>query len=248
MINEIGNVDWWNFELCDACEEFCKDVYPKRPIKNNFGGMGLTHSFYTWFLAKRLNPEYIIESGVWYGHSTWLLEEACPDAVLISLDPVDNRQYKSRKAIYSQADFTRINWDNVNKEKALVFFDDHYGVDRIFQAKERGFKHILYEDNYHDCRGNTSHPSGACCSPKACLAHNSPEGVALRTLLEIYYEFPPLYPNLTNERSWEWAGVGSREEYDRLNKPAVYETDEQLPEGVKADAPNYTWIAYLKVK
>lgn len=259
-VNEIGKVSWQQHHLVDAIPEF-HELYKSRPISSNFGGMGFTHSFYTWFLAKHLSPSYIIESGVWYGHSTWLLEKACPQSTVISLDPVDNRKYKSEHGVYSQADFTRIRWDELDKDKTLVFFDDHYGVDRVFQAKERGFTHILYEDNYHDCRGNSFNPRGSGCSPKACLTQNNAEGIALRRMLDTYYEFPPLYPNLTNERNWEWAKT-SREEYQQLSKPPLFNPGFPVPLSIEtsltdivngmdvviADAPNYTWIAYLKLQ
>ena len=253
MYTEIGEVPWTEDELRASLHEFA-EIYHERPIKNNYGGMDSAHGFYTWWLARKLQPKYIIESGVWYGQSTWLLEQGCPSAQVISLDPVDNRQYISEKAVYFKHDFKRIVWDRVDKDNTLVFFDDHYGVDRVFQAKHIGFTHILYEDNYHDCRGNTNNPSGSSCSPKAVLSRDTVEGKALRAILETYYEFPPIYPNNTNTRSWEWAGV-SQEEFGLLSKRPLVESvvaDDvnEAPTDVCYinDAPSYTWIAYLKLK
>jgi len=41
--------------------------------------------FASWFMARQLDPEVIIESGVWRGQGTWLLEQACPRAQIISM-------------------------------------------------------------------------------------------------------------------------------------------------------------------
>jgi hypothetical protein len=63
------------------------DVWDRRPLKENLGGMGFDHQFNLWFVAKTLQPKLIIESGMKSGATTWLLREAVPEAHIISFDP-----------------------------------------------------------------------------------------------------------------------------------------------------------------
>ena len=68
--------------------------------------------FAAWFMAKKLQPTAIIESGVWLGQGTWFFEQACPSAKIICIEPNDDRiQYRSKSAIYTQHDFRKIKWD-----------------------------------------------------------------------------------------------------------------------------------------
>lgn len=62
--------------------------------------------FAVWFMSKKLNPELIIESGVYKGQSTWLFEVSCPQARIVSIDVnLDFREYISSRAEYSDLDF-----------------------------------------------------------------------------------------------------------------------------------------------
>ena len=57
-------------EMIELIDEF-HQLYQTRPIKDNNGGMKSGHMFPSWFVIKKLQPEYIIESGVWKGLGTW---------------------------------------------------------------------------------------------------------------------------------------------------------------------------------
>ena len=61
-------------------------LYKKRPIKNNNGGMKSVGQFWVWFVTKELQPDLIVESGIWIGQSTWLLQQAAPQARIISIE------------------------------------------------------------------------------------------------------------------------------------------------------------------
>ena len=62
-----------NREMESLLPEFIT-IYKKRPIKNNVGGMGFNHSFGLYVILKKLNLKNIYESGIFKGHSTWLIE------------------------------------------------------------------------------------------------------------------------------------------------------------------------------
>ena len=84
-VKTIGDVPWTTEAQLDSLEEFL-GIYSERPIKNNHGGVLAPHAFGLWFMARELAPDVIIESGVWRGMTTWLLEKACPDAQIYSFD------------------------------------------------------------------------------------------------------------------------------------------------------------------
>ena len=141
-----------NFEIEDIkknIEEFTS-IYLNRPIKNNYGGMHFNHSFATWYILKRLGPKVVIESGVYEGHSTWLIEQACPEAEVFSLDiNFGMLKYKSNRVNYIQNDFANLSWSGINKEEALCFFDDHQNAySRLKDVYWAGFRKVIIEDNY----------------------------------------------------------------------------------------------------
>jgi hypothetical protein len=125
-------------------------VYAGRPLRRNLGGMRYNHSFALWFMLRALKPEIVIESGVWQGHSTWLIEQACPDARLICLDIDFSRLlYKSAKADYIQKDFAECSWTDVAADQAVCFFDDHQNAyQRLKDMRWAGFTRAIFEDNY----------------------------------------------------------------------------------------------------
>jgi hypothetical protein len=141
-------------EIVGNIQEFL-DLYKLRPIKDNIGGMKAPHMFATWFMVKNLNPDIIVESGVWRGQSTWLLRQACPNAKIISIDlNLEAREYVDNAVTYSDKDFSEHDWSEIT-ENSLVFFDDHQNAyKRLQQCKWFGFKHIIFEDNYPPSQGD----------------------------------------------------------------------------------------------
>ena len=161
----IGCVPWSREEMKGRLSEF-RSLYDQRPVRDNVGGMRAPHMFLTWFILQRLRPRVVVESGVWLGLGTWLIEKACPEAQIVCLDPVlDRLRYRSSRATYYDRDFTTIDWRDVPKEETLLFFDDHQNAYRRVQAaKWMGFRHLVFEDNYPV-------PQGDCYSLKKVFAH-----------------------------------------------------------------------------
>ena len=147
------NIPIWIDNALDLMEDFTL-LYENRPIKNNKGGMLFTQMFYFYVILKNLKPELIIESGVYKGQSTWLIEKAMPNSKIISLDiNLSQREYISKKAVYSSLDFKFNKFQNL-PENTLVFFDDHVNhIDRIKQSLFFGIKNIVLEDNYAPNKG-----------------------------------------------------------------------------------------------
>lgn len=125
QVTSFGEVPWTRDELVAALEEFA-NLYRNRPIPNNAGGMKAPHMFSTWFGLKRLAPKAVVESGVWLGQGTWLIEQACPQADLYCIEPVlDRIQYRSKKARYFDRDFATLDWTALPAQETVLFFDDH---------------------------------------------------------------------------------------------------------------------------
>jgi hypothetical protein len=136
-------------DIAQSIEEF-NHVYSGRPLRRNLGGMRYNHSFALWFMLRALKPGLVIESGVWQGHSTWLIEQACPEARLFCLDVDFSRVlYKSEKATYLQKDFAECSWAGVETQSSLCFFDDHQNAyQRLKDMRWAGFSQAVFEDNY----------------------------------------------------------------------------------------------------
>lgn len=253
----IGYVDWTNQDLKDSLKEFT-ELYKKRPIKDNQGGMLAPQMFFTWFIVKRLQPKFIIESGVWKGQSTWLFEQAAPRARIISLDPkLEYRVYISPRVDYRRADFANIDWSFLDPKETVCFFDDHYGLDRIKECLKRGFKHILYEDNYPIPGGNQFHPSGNALSPKAAFKACNADADFLYDVIKTYYEFPPIIPSRKDNYRffYEYSPIALTKKNFSWN---IYK--EETPEPLYDDviesylqifhdqAYNYNWYAYIELE
>ena len=69
----------------------------------------------------------------------------------IEENQIDNIKYKISNCEYLEEDFSLIDFNkyNINKDKTVVFFDDHQaGYRRLIEAQQAGFTHIMYDDNY----------------------------------------------------------------------------------------------------
>ena len=136
-------------------EEFT-DIYSSKPIKNNQGGMGFNHSFALYCILKENNPSLVVESGVWKGQSTFIIESAVPEAEIICLDiSFENIEYRSEKSEYIIGDFNTVNWSKYKIDNSICFFDDHQNsLDRLKEMKWWGFNKCIFEDNYPKNEGD----------------------------------------------------------------------------------------------
>ena len=130
-------------------------IYKNRPLKNNKDGMKINHMFAFYYLLKKIKPKYIIESGVFKGQGTWLIETVLPNSKVFSIDlDLTQRTYISKKIKYLDYDFKYFN-EKIEPNKTLAFFDDHTDhLERIKQCKYLNIKDIIFEDNYEIGKGD----------------------------------------------------------------------------------------------
>jgi hypothetical protein len=133
--------------------------------------VGFWHALYLYSVIKALRPKHIVESGAHRGIGTWYLRQAAgPDAEIIVVSPERPAVYvdtvKSRYFVADKfQDFNKIDWDSLNldMERTLVFFDDHQsGLRRTVESQERGFIHLVFDDNYPPGFGDNYSLKMAC--------------------------------------------------------------------------------------
>ena len=130
-------------------------LYKKRPIKDNKGGMFFGNMFGLYYFLRKIRPKFVIESGVYKGQTSWLIETVLPNSKILSLDPdLSQREYNSKKIKYSNIDCKYQNFKNIPKN-SLAFFDDHQNqIERLMQSKWLGVKNVVFDDNYPVGRGD----------------------------------------------------------------------------------------------
>jgi hypothetical protein len=154
-------VDWAveRAGLLEGLREFA-GVMRRRPFQNSEGLRGVSAFALYWFVRK-VRPTVVFEVGVWKGFSTWLIEQAAPEAEVFCFDPlfllehyIDPQRlgpkYRSPRAHYSAQDFSCAGVGEIAARHArpLAFFDDHQNkLPRLLQCKEAGIREIVFDDN-----------------------------------------------------------------------------------------------------
>jgi hypothetical protein len=147
----------WSYQSMLEELKLFEKIYSIRPIKNNHGGMKFPHMFAIYYILKKIKPDFVVESGIFKGQSTWLIEKTLPEAKILSIDiNLSQRQYisESKNVKYSNKDFINHDFSCIT-DNSLVFFDDHQNaLERIFTAYSFGFRNIIFEDNYPVLQGD----------------------------------------------------------------------------------------------
>ena len=270
IIPEIGTPKWSYEDFRSAYPDF-RELYGNRPISNNDGGMGAPHVFATWFMLKKIQPNLVIESGVWKGQGTWIIEQACPNANVICIDPNLNRlEYRSGKANYFTEDFSIIDFSQIDKANSVCFFDDHQNaLERLRQMKWKGFSTAIFEDNYPVKHGDTYSlkkvfsESGfkkqkqvkkysnsylkRLMGIKKCVVETKeciPPNAAHRAELLHNLEIYYEFPPLFRSETTRWGDQWDDQSY--ATKPAIFDHSEA--DSLFKEAKYYNWIALTKLR
>lgn len=102
-----------------------------------------------------MQPEAVIESGVWKGHTTWLFRSVLPQATIHSFDiSLKQLVYKDTNTIYHENDWGGNDFTSLDPLKTLVFFDDHIShAQRVSEAYSKGFKYLILDDGVNILQG-----------------------------------------------------------------------------------------------
>lgn len=150
----IGEPPLSRDEMRAGVHEFAR-IYKNRPIADNAGGMMIPHMYAVWSILKKIQPDTIVESGVFKGQGTWLIDQACPQARKICFEPrLSNIVYKTPNAVYHNTDFLDYGED-FSRCHAVALFDDHQdALPRIRHCKWLGIREIIFDDNYPVDKGD----------------------------------------------------------------------------------------------
>lgn len=126
-------------------------LYKNRPIvfDDNAGGSGFDNSLWIYIVNKLLQPSLIVESGVWKGQTSWILESACPESEIHGFD-ISLKELKHESTLI---DFHATDWSTYYikvypGKRGLCFFDCHINhIKRLKEAQKRGFEFVLLDDN-----------------------------------------------------------------------------------------------------
>ncbi len=138
-----------NESLEEIIREFL-EAYGKRPFGENIGGSLFHNAFWLYITTRVLRPNLVIESGVWRGQTTWLFRQAAEHARIYGFD-INLAQLEVDRSIanFVEADWSTSNVSASNADCDIVFFDDHVDqCKRLIEAADRGFKLLLFDDNF----------------------------------------------------------------------------------------------------
>lgn len=153
--HRIGSFELSRNEIIDELEDFIQIYNQSMSLtSNHHGGMPISDRFYIWCILRKIKPNLVIESGVWRGIGTFIIEKALPNAEIICLDiDFSFRHYisSSPKVHYIRKDFFHVDWTKYDINNSLIIIDDHQdAVRRIQEANFLGFKRMIFQDNYAD--------------------------------------------------------------------------------------------------
>jgi len=136
--------------------------YKKNPIYYNDGGNGYNNSlFFYIFLKTNKKCQLVIESGVWKGYMSYLIDQASKDATKLKFDiSFDKLIYKSVKSTYVEHDINTFNFEKFKYilPNTLAFFDDHFSqLDRFLKCHNLNIPYMVFDD---DVSYETIHSDG----------------------------------------------------------------------------------------
>jgi hypothetical protein len=130
----------------DDLDAFAR-ICDRNPAAEEKGSTRTDSLLWLFAFCRCLRPEVIVESGVRAGRSLWTLRNAAPDAVLYAYDiRLDRMAFRDESIRYRETDWSR---DEIRakSEFDLCYFDDHINnCLRIQQARERGFRNLVFDD------------------------------------------------------------------------------------------------------
>ena len=219
-------------------------IYDQRPIRVNAQGMRSHGNFFLWYLLKEIHPALVIESGVFRGQSTWMIEQAAPDAQIISIDPNPQwREYTSAHANYLTDDFATLSCPQADGP-IVCFFDDHINdFERIIQAYEKGIKYLIFDDNYSaSTEDEIYHLTLSNCFE---MPQFKDKGDHLKKLIKHYYIMPQIIGTTSNHP------VSAK---IATHIPAIWNSLEEVDIAIKNkmhifadDSVEYRWITYVEL-
>lgn len=145
-------------------------VFRQGPVAASKGGMGYNSGLVCFCFARVADPATVIESGVWRGFTTLLMDRATTtETTLQCFDlNLDLVTWRSPKAQYHECDLFSV--DLPVGHRSLALFDDHYPhFERLQWCLEQGVDFVIVDD---DVTPLTVHSDGWPPIPSAYMVMN----------------------------------------------------------------------------
>ena len=154
-------------------------LIPTAPVRQRRGGSGFNGALQLYVAMRALKPDFVVESGVFRGLTTWVIRQARPQAEIFCHDPdLSGLQYRDPQARYSTADWSTADWSMLDLAATVAFFDDHVAQGRrVVEAQARGLTRLLFDD---DAAGHRIHAHGGPAHPTIAMItgpERSPEPI-----------------------------------------------------------------------
>lgn len=150
-LTEFGssfNIKFDKFKLIKDIERY-EEIFRNIDIKDLNGGLGFNNGLFFYLLICHFQPNKILESGIWKGYSTYLIDDATlKNANILCFDiNLNKREFISKKATYFENDLslvTNVNFSSID----MAFFDDHVSIyDRLNFCLKNKIEIAVFDDD-----------------------------------------------------------------------------------------------------
>ena len=136
--------------------------YRKNPIHYNNGGNGYNNSLFFYTFLKTIKKcKLVIESGVWKGYMSYVIDQIFNNSSKLKFDISFNKLiYKSPKSKYIEDDINTFNFQKFKNSlpNSIAFFDDHCSqLDRFLKCHNLKIPNMVFDD---DVNFETIHSDG----------------------------------------------------------------------------------------
>ena len=141
-------IEFKKTKLLNSIERY-EEIFRNSKIRDLNGGFGFNNGLFFYVLISHFQPKKILESGVWRGYSTFLIDEATPiESKILSFDiNLDKREFISKKASYFESDLSLVSDVNFSKVD-FALFDDHVSIyDRLKFCLKNEIEIVVVDDD-----------------------------------------------------------------------------------------------------
>ena len=111
------------------------------PIRDLAGGMGYNNGLILFAFTRAVGPEKIVESGVWRGFTTYIMDHASGERADVFCFDINlgKVEWRSPRGTYHEEDISTVPLE-LDGARVLALFDDHYShYDRLQLAYEKRY-------------------------------------------------------------------------------------------------------------
>lgn len=194
-------------------------LFVKKEISNLNGGMGFNNGLILFCVLREISPKSIVESGVWRGYTTYLMDRATNCRASIKCFDIDlsKVEYRGENIVHFERDVSEMP-DGTLSDCDFALFDDHVShYDRLLFSIENKIPYVVLDDDV-DC--NTVHSDGWPPIPTAAMVFD--------------------YENIPHEFEWRCNGDLARANITGLDSDPI------IKEYIRVCFPNLSEITGYK--